>query len=83
MEVSETSFCGIEFEIKKNGFSNVSYILIHGDEDIVLSPLCSQTIYDWAEEPKELILLSGASHSFKETEQELTEKVEQWIRNVL
>ena len=33
MEVSETSFCGIEFEIKKNGFSNVSYILIHGDEE--------------------------------------------------
>ena len=60
-----------------------SLLLIHGDEDIVLSPLCSQTIYDWAEEPKELFLLSGAGHSFRETEQELTEKVEQWIRNVL
>ncbi len=33
MEISETSYCGIEFEIKKNGFSNVSYILIHGDEE--------------------------------------------------
>lgn len=33
MEISETSYCGIEFEIKKNGFSNISYILIHGDEE--------------------------------------------------
>ncbi len=33
MEISETSYCGIKFDIKKNGFSNVSYILIHGDEE--------------------------------------------------
>jgi len=33
MDISELSYCGIDFQVKKNGFSGVSYILIHGDEE--------------------------------------------------
>ena len=33
MDISELSYCGIDFQVKKNGFSDVSYILIHGDEE--------------------------------------------------
>ena len=33
MEISELSYSGIDFKVKKNGFSNVSYILLHGDEE--------------------------------------------------
>ena len=33
MEISELSYCGIDFKVKKNGFSDVSYILLHGDEE--------------------------------------------------
>ena len=82
MDISELSYCGINFEVKKNGFSEINYILIHGDEDIVLTPQCSQTIFDWAEDPKKLVLINGAGHSFRETEEELTETVEKWIHDV-
>ena len=33
MDISELSYCGIDFQVKINGFSDVSYILIHGDEE--------------------------------------------------
>ena len=33
MEKSELSYCGIKFEVKKNGYSDINYILIHGDEE--------------------------------------------------
>ena len=33
MEISELSYCGIDFKVKKNGFSDVSYIFLHGDEE--------------------------------------------------
>ena len=33
METSELSYCGIIFEVKKNGYSDINYILIHGDEE--------------------------------------------------
>ena len=33
METSELSYCGIKFEVKKNGYSDINYILIHGDEE--------------------------------------------------
>ena len=32
-DISELSYCGIDFLVKKNGFSDGNYILIHGDED--------------------------------------------------
>ena len=33
MEISEISYFGIDFIVKKNGFSDVSYIFLHGDEE--------------------------------------------------
>jgi len=59
-----------------------SLLLIHGDEDTVLDPECSQTIFNWAKEPKELILINGTGHSFREKEDDLTFKIESWIKDV-
>jgi len=57
-------------------------LLIHGSEDTVLDPECSQTIFDWAKDPKELFLINGAGHSFKEKKADLTIKIESWIKEV-
>ena len=54
-------------------------LLIHGEDDIVLSPQCSQTIFDWAEEPKEAIFMPATGHGLRETSEEVTEKVKTWI----
>ena len=54
-------------------------LLINGEDDIVLSPQCSQTIFDWAEEPKEAIFMPGTGHGLRETSNEVTDKVKTWI----
>lgn len=59
-----------------------SLLLIHGSEDTILSPECSQVIFDLAKYPKELFLIEGADHSFKEKEQVVIEKIECWIKEV-
>ena len=62
--------------------SNVSprpLLLIHGEDDTILSPQCSQTIYDWADEPKEVIYMPGTGHGLKETSKEVREKLKLWI----
>ncbi|MDC0034842.1 alpha/beta hydrolase [Chloroflexi bacterium] len=58
-------------------------LLIHGEDDTVLSPQCSQTIFDWADEPKEVIFLPGTGHGLRETSQEATEKVKLWVMDHL
>ena len=37
-------------------------LLVHGEADTRLDPQCSKLIYEWAEEPKELVLYPGAGH---------------------
>ena len=58
-------------------------LLIHGEDDIVLSPQCSQTIFDWAEEPKEVIFMPATGHGLRETSEEVTAKVKSWVVNHL
>ena len=58
-------------------------LLIHGEDDIVLSPQCSQTIFEWAEEPKEVIFMPATGHGLRETSEEVTAKVKSWVVNHL
>mgnify|MGYP001158541059 FL=1 len=58
-------------------------LLIHGDEDSVLAHSCSELIFDWAEEPKELVLMPATGHRLTETSSDVKFKVKSWIENHL
>ena len=54
-------------------------LLIHGEDDTRLPAACSQQIYDWALEPKELVLYPGAGHSLRESGDELRTTLATWL----
>lgn len=54
-------------------------LLIHGTVDRVLTPACSEYIYQIAHEPKCLILYEGADHSLNEVSEEVHQVVRDWI----
>jgi pimeloyl-ACP methyl ester carboxylesterase len=56
-----------------------SLLLLHGTGDRVLSPNCSQHIYNLALEPKRLILYPNANHGLDEVADEVTLVVRDWI----
>lgn len=64
------------------GASRVSprpLLLVHGAEDTRLPPRCSQQIYEWAIEPKELVIMPGAGHSLRESREELFTLLKRWL----
>ena len=54
-------------------------LLVHGEDDTRLAAACSQTIYDWAKEPKELVIYPGAGHGLAECADELRGLLEDWL----
>ena len=54
-------------------------LLVHGADDTRLPPHCSEMIYEWAEEPKEIVILPGAEHGLRECKDELHNLVKDWI----
>ncbi len=40
-------------------------LLIHGSDDQVLLPLASDDVYQRAQEPKQMVIIEGAGHSFR------------------
>jgi len=54
-------------------------LLIHGERDRNLPARCSQDIYDWANEPKELVIYQGSGHFLRECQQELHDLLEGWL----
>jgi alpha/beta superfamily hydrolase len=54
-------------------------LLVHGLEDIRLSPDCSRYVYALAREPKELVLLEGARHSLRQRREDLRKLVVDWL----
>ncbi|GAB4208731.1 MAG: dienelactone hydrolase family protein [Coleofasciculaceae cyanobacterium] len=56
-----------------------SILLLHGTADPILSPLCSQHVYDIALEPKHLICYPGASHSLDEVAEDVHACVRDWL----
>jgi len=54
-------------------------LLIHGDRDRNLPVKCSQLIYEWANEPKELVIYKGSGHFLRECHQELHDLLKRWL----
>ncbi len=54
-------------------------LLVHGTEDERLAPYCSEQIYSWARQPKELRFMRGASHSLREARGELAPLLVEWL----
>lgn len=58
-------------------------LLVHGRDDTRLPPSCSEQIYEWANEPKELRIMQGAEHRLIECKEELHGLLRDWILDKL
>lgn len=58
-------------------------LLIHGLDDIRLSPDCSRLLYQRAGEPKRLELLAGARHSLRQCREEVRRLLIEWFAETL
>ena len=58
-------------------------LLVHGDRDAILSPECSRNIYEWADEPKELVIYPGNGHLLDECHDELRGLLNTWLAEKL
>ncbi len=58
-------------------------LLIHGLDDVRLSPDCSRLLYSLAGEPKELVLLEGATHSLRQRQPEVRALLVEWFARTL
>jgi pimeloyl-ACP methyl ester carboxylesterase len=58
-------------------------LLLHGDADPVLPKVCSENIYERANEPKELVILPGCGHLMAEAAGEITERLVGFAGKVL
>jgi hypothetical protein len=54
-------------------------LLIHGLDDIRLSPDCSRLLYQRAREPKRLELLPGARHSLRQSREQVRRLLLEWF----
>ena len=54
-------------------------LLIHGSRDRNLPALCSEHIYEWAREPKELVIYKGSGHFLRECREELHDLLKGWL----
>lgn len=54
-------------------------LVVHGQADDVLPYTDAQRIYDWAKDPKELVLYPGANHGLREVKEELHDKLKGWL----
>ncbi len=58
-------------------------LVVHGKADTRLPYRCAEMIYEWAKEPKELVLYEGAEHRLEECREELELLLAGWIPNTL
>jgi alpha/beta superfamily hydrolase len=54
-------------------------LLVHGMDDQVLEATASETIYQWAEEPKRIVLYAGAGHGLHQCREALEQLLTDWI----
>ena len=54
-------------------------LIVHGKADTRLPYSCGMQIYEWAKEPKRLVLYDGAEHRLEECREELAELLSDWI----
>ena len=58
-------------------------LLAHGGADSRLPPSCSEQIYEWANDPKELVIFPGAEHGLVECQEELDALLKGWLADNL
>lgn len=58
-------------------------LLVHGLEDVRLSPDCSRLLHSMAGEPRELVLLEGATHSLRQRQPEVRAMLVEWFARTL
>ena len=58
-------------------------LIVHGKADTRLPYSCGQQVYDWAQEPKKLVLYDGAEHRLEECREELAALLTEWIPETL
>ena len=58
-------------------------LLVHGTADQRLDVYCSEQIYSWAKQPKELVILEGASHGLWERKDDLLPMLHLWLSEKL
>ncbi len=61
----------------------VPLLLIHGLDDIRLSPDCSRMLYELAGEPKRIELLEGARHSLRQRREDVRRMLLDWFTETL
>ena len=54
-------------------------LLVHGLEDTRLPPACSEQIFRWARQPKDLVLIPGAGHGLRQCRQQLFDLLKGWL----
>ncbi|MDY6918100.1 MAG: alpha/beta hydrolase [Chloroflexota bacterium] len=54
-------------------------LLIHGSRDRNLPVECSELLYEWAREPKELVIYQGSGHFLRECHDELHNLLKDWL----
>ncbi len=54
-------------------------LIVHGKADTRLPYSCGMQVYEWANEPKRLVLYDGAEHRLEECREELAELLREWI----
>lgn len=63
--------------------SPIPLLVAHGQADTRLPPRCAEQIYEWAKEPKKLVLFEGAEHRLEECRDELETLLSDWIPETL
>lgn len=58
-------------------------LLIHGERDRNLSVRCSQLIYQWAGEPKDLVIYKDCGHFLRECHNEMHDLMKRWLLDKL
>ncbi|MSQ42247.1 MAG: alpha/beta hydrolase [Dehalococcoidia bacterium] len=58
-------------------------LLIHGAADIRLPPACSVMLHRMAGEPRELVLIEGATHSLRQAREQVRARLLEWVCAVL
>ena len=61
------------------GLSPKPLLLVHGERDRNLSVDCSRHIYQWAREPKELVIYEDNGHFLRECHEELKGLLKKWL----
>ena len=54
-------------------------LIVHGKADTRLPYSCGMQVFEWANEPKQLVLYEGAEHRLEECREELGALLTQWI----